>query len=425
MKRHSRILGAFLSAVLLAACGGNTDPSSSTPLSVAPLLPSQPALGRYQRALPLSTLTVLYSFAGPPKDGAEPYFESLIDVGGALYGTTLDGGDANVGTVFKITTSGKETVLHNFGKGSDGADPWAGLTDVKGKLYGTTALGGTSNYGTVFSITPSGKETVLYRFKGGTDGYGPFAGLMNVNGTLYGATWAGGGTHCFSGEGCGTVYAVTTSGKETVLHRFAGGKEGYAPETGLTKVGGALYGTTEYGGRSGCTQGCGTVFKITTSGAFSQVYSFGASSGDGEYPQAALLDVSGTLYGTTVYGGSSDSGHCGTNGCGIVFAVTTSGAETVIHRFAGYPKDGSGPDGALIRVGKTLYGTTVQGGANGYGTVFDIAKSGAETVLQSFGGPTGAPSGPYAGLTNVSGMLYGMTAGGGAQGDGTVFSISP
>ena len=159
---------------------------------------------------------------------------------------------------------GKETVVHSFGYGTDGADPVASLIDVNGTFYGTTAYGGVSNCdvygkcGTVFSITPSGNESVLHRFGGAQDGGAPVAPLIEVNGTLYGTTAYGGAYSC-SGGGCGTIFSVTPSGAEQVLHSFRGGTDGISPDAGLIEVDGTLYGTTFAGG----AQDVGTVFEIT------------------------------------------------------------------------------------------------------------------------------------------------------------------
>jgi len=155
-------------------------------------------------------------------------------------------------------------VLHSFGKGKDGANPSAGLIDVGGTLYGTTSLGGarscnhTDACGTVFSITPSGTEKMLHHFAGGTDGSDPAAPLIDVNGVLYGTTEYG-GVHSCSGGGCGTVFSITPSGKERVLHAFAAKPDGAEPVAGLVEVDGTLYGTTQVGGSSGY----GTVFALT------------------------------------------------------------------------------------------------------------------------------------------------------------------
>jgi uncharacterized repeat protein (TIGR03803 family) len=317
--------------------------------------------------------------------------------------------------------------LYSFkGFFGDGAEPDAGLLDVNGTLYGTTVSGGAScsgggnpRCGTVFSITSSGKETELHRFGGGSkDGKLPMAGLINVNGTLYGTT-SNGGADCEKAGGCGTVFSITTSGTETVLYSF-NSKYGYNPQAGLVNVNGTLYGTTVSGGSSNN----GTVFAIKKSGTQRVLHSFGGS-GDGEEPLAGLLNVNGMLYGTTFQGGA--------NGQGIVFSITTSGKETVLHSFGPFGSTGDGyrPEAGLISVKGALYGTTVQGGEHGVGTVFTITPSGAESVLHSFAGGKRDGDYPDAGLLNVNDTLYGTTFRGGAHcwgssesGCGTIFSIT-
>jgi uncharacterized repeat protein (TIGR03803 family) len=301
----------------------------------------------------------------------------LTVANGALYGTTYFGGGPGCGygcgTVFKITTSGTESVIYSFkGYPEDGAVPYAGLIAAKGTLYGTTFFGGDyscgsgslpSGCGTVYEITKSGSESVLYSFKGGTDGLWPQARLLNVKGMLYGTTLQGGGT-----SNSGTVFAVTTSGTETVLHRFKRAKDGAYPAAGLTNVYGALYGTTLDGGQSNL----GTVFTITTSGAESVLHSFKGGT-DGSIPAAGLLNVNGVLYGTTGDGGSA---RCSSNGCGTVFKITTSGLESVLYAFKGR-KGGDLPQSSLTNVSGRLYGTTVGGGGmgctGGCGTVYGIS----------------------------------------------------
>jgi len=318
----------------------------------------------------------VYAFQGYPNDGGNPY-ASLIDEGGALYSTTHSGGANGAGTVFKITTKGAEKVLHSFGSASDGAGPFAGLINVAGVLYGTTSTGGTGSCkdgpfvgcGTVFKITKAGAETVLYSFKGGpSDGFYPYAGLIDVEGTLYGTTLLGGTGACESG--CGTVFQITKKGVETVLYSFKLDGDGAQPIGGLIDVGGTLYGTTQYGGAASCPYGCGTVFKITTAGDETVLYSFKGGT-DGALPQAGLINVGGTLYGTTEFGGNGNCNTEGIIGCGTVFKITTAGVETVMHTFKG-GSDGFYPHAGLIDVGGTLYGTTNEGGATGNGTVFKV-----------------------------------------------------
>ncbi|HYL26277.1 MAG TPA: choice-of-anchor tandem repeat GloVer-containing protein, partial [Candidatus Nitrosotalea sp.] len=190
----------------------------------------------------------------------------LVNVKGALYGTTVQGGKYGLGAVFRISASGAETVVYSFSGGPDGSYPHARLIDANGTLYGTTYYGGSgcggAGCGTVYSVTTDGHETVLYTFRGGSDGSYPVAGLVFLNGTLYGTTAWGGNSNC-KGYGCGTVYSVSASGVEQVLHRFSGGRDGAAPEADLVAVNGTLYGTTSGAGRRrGHSVGPGTAFAL-------------------------------------------------------------------------------------------------------------------------------------------------------------------
>jgi uncharacterized repeat protein (TIGR03803 family) len=395
--RHA--LGIGLAVALLAGCGGAQSTNS---------VPSQLANGYTSRPRTATSYKSLYGFKGRP-DGREPYFGGLIAVSGKLYGTTSVGGASADGTVFEVSKSG-EKVLYSFKGVPDGEDPYAGLIAVNGKLYGTTTYGGAfaSGYGTVFEVSTSGVEKVLYSFKGVPDGEVPDAGLIAVNGKLYGTTVGGGAI----ASGYGTIFEVSTSGVEKVLHSFTGTPDGADPYAGLIAVNGNLYGTTRYGGASGN----GAVFEVSKSGVEKVLYSF-TGTPDAEGPYAGLIAVSGKLYGTTPLGGAS--------GNGAVFEVSTSGAEKVLYSFTGTP-DGASPVAGLVAVNGKLYGTTTYGGAiaSGYGTIFEVSSSGVEKVLYSFAGtPDGAD--PYAGLIAVKGKLYGTTYEGGANNDGTVFRISP
>jgi uncharacterized repeat protein (TIGR03803 family) len=376
------------------------------------------------------SLSVLHSFAGP--DGAIPYSTLIMDKAGNLYGTTSGG------TVFKLDASGNVTVLHRFtGSPGDGASPFAGLImDKAGNLYGTTAAGGagTCNLlgppgcGTVFKLDTSSNETVLHSFAGyPTDGANPIGALiMDKAGNLYGTTpFGGAGTCNVVAPGCGTVFKLDTSGNETVLHSFTGG-DGANPYYGalIMDTAGNLYGTTLSGGASGG----GTVFKLDASGNETVLHSFPGYPGDGESLWGGLImDATGNLYGVTVGGGASSNCF---GGCGTVFRLDTSGNETVLHSFTG--GDGAFPEAALIMdKGGNLYGTTYFGGTGtcsgfsvpGCGTVFRLDTSGSEWVLHSFRGPEGAN--PGAGLLmDQAGYLYGATEAGGAFGLGTVFKLA-
>jgi uncharacterized repeat protein (TIGR03803 family) len=350
---------------------------------------------------------------------------------GTFYGTTDEGGvygcssvGIGCGTVYSITPSGRETVLHTFTGGKDGSEPDARMIVRNGTLYGTTTDGvgvyHGGGCGTVFSITPSGHETVLHEFTCSPDGSNPIARLLNVNGTFYGTTYHGGS------HDNGTVFSIAPGGKEKVVYSFGARRiDGAEPAAGLIDVKGTLYGTTAFGGASSTYYGSsGTVFTISPSGKEKVLHNFGIGK-DGIEPFAGLIDVKGTLYGTTSEGGSGSCRDGYVLGCGTVFSITPGGKEKVLFSFSG--PDGNGPDATLLDVNGTLYGTTQNGGAYGYGTVFSITRSGYETVLYSFkGGQDGED--PQSGLSYVNGTFYGTTpfggAGGGAYSNGTVYSVT-
>ena len=327
------------------------------------------------------TESVLYSFSGTP-DGAIPGAAPVFDSSGNLFSTTPSGGASGYGTVFMLTPSGSESIVYSFTGGSDGSSPYGGLISNGSVFYGTTSTGGAYGYGTVFKLTPSGEIAILYSFHGGADGGTPLCTLvMDALGNLYGTTQAG-------GSGYGTVFEVTPSGTETVLHSFfPNGTDGYTPYGGLVFDNGNLYGTTSAGG----TSGHGTVFEVTTSGTETVIYSF-AGGTDGAAPVASLIvAANNVLYGTTTAGGSSNDG--------VVFSVTTSGTETVLHTFTGSSSDGAYGWGSLIFDSEgNLFGTTSQGGAFNGGTVFEVTTSGVESVLHSFKSYAGDGYSPNAGL---------------------------
>jgi uncharacterized repeat protein (TIGR03803 family) len=298
------------------------------------------------------TETVLFNFSRGT-DGSRPFGTLVRDAAGNLYGTTYEGGGTGCasfgcGTVFKLDPSGHETVLYRFTGGADGRNPYAGLVrDPVGNLYGTTYYGGSSNNcyqgcGTVFKLDTTGAETVLHSFTGSPDGNFPRGGLVrDAAGNLYGTTAWGGAF------GKGTVFKLDATGKETVLHSFTG-PDGQYPVAGLIRdAAGNLYGTTKNGGSSNdCRGGCGTVFKVDTTGAETVLHSF-TTGRDGRYPEAGLVaDAAGNLYGTAFSGRNSD--YCA-GGCGTVFKVDTTGAATVLHNFTGSPGDGLYPYAGLVR----------------------------------------------------------------------------
>jgi uncharacterized repeat protein (TIGR03803 family) len=372
------------------------------------------------------TETVLYSFQNNGADGNVPT-SNLIDVKGMLYGTTEYGGVSDVGTVYSINPStGSETVLYSFrSNGADGNGPTAGLININGTLYGTTFSGGVSGGGTVYSIDPStGTEKVVYSFQNNSaDGVGPHGDLIDLDGTLFGTTIYGGS----AGDGGGTIFSIDLStGAESVLHSFSSEDQGgLNPLAGLTDVDGTLYGTAPLGGQFAD----GVVFSIDPStGAYSVLYSF-RNNGDGNAPESDLIDVGGTLYGTTFAGGGTG---CSREGCGTVFSVNPStGSESVLYAFKNSGGDGTNPIAGPIDVNGKLYGTTEVGGADrsgcngkGCGTVFAIdLKTVTEKVLYSFKNEDGDGILPVAALIKLDGALYSTTAGGGAQNEGTVFKV--
>ena len=379
-------------------------------------------------ALPvLAQESVLYSFN---PDGAGNPGARLLVQKNALFGTT--GGQAGTdGTVFELKKSGNswtESTLVTF-NGSNGAYPAAGLiVDANGNLYGTTSSASTYNGGTVFELTPSGKGwnfQTIWSF-GNTathDGDYPTCDLlMDSTGAIYGTT-AQGGTN-----NDGTVFKLTQSGgvwTDSVLYSFASGNDGRLPENGLVMdSSGALYGTTIEGG----PQGEGVVFELKPNGnnwTESVLHSFGSGM-DGETPGygSLLLTSGGALYGTTTYGGTAD--------WGIAYELTPSGSkwkEKILHNFGTVGGDGDGASGALIKgQSGAMYGTTRLGGVNFDGTVYTLAKvngSWKESVVYDFPNYTGDAGDPVAGVTldKKSGRLYGVSAQGGEDGWGSVYQI--
>jgi len=355
------------------------------------------------------TFTVLYNFRGPQSDGGNPWAGVLQDEAGKLYGTTTSGGTNGYGVIFEVDTAGAETVLHSF-TGLDGAAPFSNLfRDSSGTLYGT-ALGGASGYGVVFQLSATGTMTVLHSFTGDDGCYPQGAVIMDGKGILYG-TASGCGSY-----GGGTVWKLNKRGKLIVLHNFAGGtQDGWSPNyaTLLRDKQGNLYGFTSEGG----TSDAGVVYKLTSSGQLTVLYSFAGGKTDGCTPLGApVKDGKGNLYGTA---------GCDAYDLGVVWKLSNTGAETVLHNFAGKPWDGENPYAGVIRdKAGNLYGTTELGGPSGYGTVWELDTSGTLSVLQSFAGFSGAWV--YSSLLrDASGGLYGTACYGGTIGYGTLWKVTP
>ncbi len=351
--------------------------------------------------------TVLYNFTGGA-DGGLPQSGVIRDSAGNLYGTTSYGGTGS-GVVYRVDSSGNETVLYSFTGGADGASPQAGVVgDSSGNLYGTTVNGGgPSSAGVVFQVkAATHQETVLHAFAGGTDGMSPHSGVIaDAAGNLYGTTYYGGAANA------GVVYQVDATGHETVLYTFTGGADGKYPNAGVIRdSAGNLYGTTVYGGN-----GNGVVYKVDTTGHQTVLHTFMGGS-DGANPYAGvILDSAGNLYGTTSSGGGSFNG--------VVYKLDPTGHETVLHNFLG-GSDGANPQAGVVRDSAgNLYGTTFSGGPAFAGTVYKVHANGLYNVLYSFkGGADGAN--PYAGVFGDSaGNLYGTTYFGGSGNVGVIYKL--
>ncbi|HXM23772.1 MAG TPA: choice-of-anchor tandem repeat GloVer-containing protein [Terriglobales bacterium] len=382
------------------------------------------------------TEKVLYSFAGG-SDGASPYDTGLLvrDSSGNFYGTTYQGGSCGAGTVFELSSGGKETVLHNFCLGGDGGFPFGGvILDSSGNVYGTTEVGGTRNGGTVFELKRKSNgewsESVLHFFSG-PDGKGPFDGLiMDAAGNLYGTASEGGSGAPFGG----VAYEISSSGMYSVIYNFcsvSGCTDGQLPFGGLTMDGkGNLYGTTSEGGASGL----GTVFELSKSGSSwteTVLHNFAGGSSDGAYPLYGSPTLSArevgrktetVIFGVTTHGGASNEGTAFE-----IIKSTMGWTFAVLHNF-GTRSGGASPYGTLVNVKSKLFGTTGFRGSSCCGTVFELTqrkKTWIETVLYNFTG-RGDGGYPYSGVVaDSSGNLYGVAYTGGSSTSGVVFKVKP
>jgi len=358
--------------------------------------------------------TNLYSFTGA-NDGGLPYAGLVQGSDGYFYGTTDYGGTNNLGTVFKISANGALTSLYSFTGGADGAYPLVGLVQGSdGYFYGTTAGHGPFFYPcAVFKISTNGALTPLYTFSPPWDEI-PSGLVQGSDGNFYGTTY-GGGTY-----NRGSVFQISTNGALTNLYSFST----FSSPGGLVQGSdGSFYGTTRSGGNTNLSDGYGfgMVFKVTTNGTLTSLYSF-TGTNDGANPQAALVQGSdGNFYGTTQQGG--------TNRVGTVFEINTNGVLASLYSFTG-TNDGANPQATLVQGSDgSFYGTTAYGGTNNYGTVFKINTNGALITLYSFTGGNDGGTPYYAGLVQGSdGSFYGTTLYGGVRsgvsGVGTVFRLT-
>lgn len=309
---------------------------------------------------PAGTFTPLYAFTGGA-DGGYPYAGLMQGTDGNFYGTTSQGGAAGAGTVFQLTPAGTLTVLYAFTGGADGGYPYAGLVQgIDGNFYGTTSQGGVAGGGTVYQLTPAGDLAVVYAFSGADDGASPYAGVIQgTDGNFYGTTYQGGAF------GVGTVFQLTPTGAITVLYPFTGGADGAYPYAGvIIGVDGSLYGTTS----QGAANGGGSVFQLLPDGTLTTLHAFAGGATDGAYPVGTVMQASdGNIYGTTFFGGSADSG--------TVFQVTSTGAFTLLYAFTG-AEDGAYPYAGVVQASDgNIYGVSAFGGAFGGGTAFRLSTA--------------------------------------------------
>jgi len=434
--------------VFVDAAGNVYGTTSSIPPVDFPGLPSGGTAFKLTPGAGGSWTESVFDFSGT--DGYSARGGLIADSNGNLYGTTTYGGAYGLGSVFEVTLNSNgtrtEKVLYSFAGAPDGGYPFGKLVfDLAGNLYGTTEIGGNTTIcngqdgaylgcGTVYRLSPTGtgswSEQVLYAFTGAIgDGLSPIAGLaIDGDGNLYGTAGLG-------AYGYGAVFEVSPNGSgwtESVIHSFnaPNSNDGMYPEAPMIlDAAGNLYGTTYEGG--GVTNGSGTVFELSpsSSGWTEKIlHAFGAAGNDGSGPVAAVVfDKFGNLYGTTVWGGLTDS-----EGSGAVFRLMPNSngkwSETILYSFGATSTDGQKPECDLvIDTSGNLYGTTWVGGSNYDGTVFELSPSSSgwtETILHSFVGTDG--SGPEAGVVkDSSGKLYGATSVGGAANSGAVFMVTP
>jgi uncharacterized repeat protein (TIGR03803 family) len=379
---------------------------------------------------PIYPIDPIGPIVGPWWGNNTPYFTTSVFTwtDGNQYGVTVFGGnnDTSAGTVFEETPDGNETTLYSFdgdGNGNypNGSNPFALVPGNNGEFYGATSNGGLNNYGTIFELSPDGSNfTSLVSFDNTTMGATPNDFTLASDGNFYGTTLTGGT------GGDGTLFQMMPDGTLTTLFSFAGDELGGNP-SGVGQVGdGNLYGTTTAGGANGA----GTVFTLAPGGALATLADFpaqaGFADGTGSLPYSAtstLTGLDGNTYGVTMFGGNFD------DSAGSVFVETPDGTVTTLYSFDSdgdwnYP-NGSNPYVLLQTPDGNLYGATSGGGADGYGTIFEVAPDGsAFTTLVNFDS-TDNGSYPNTLILASDGNFYGTTSNGGPSDSGTVFEMTP
>jgi uncharacterized repeat protein (TIGR03803 family) len=367
------------------------------------------------------TFTTLVSFNGT--NGANPVGNLLQGKNGNFYGSAPNGGPNSNGTIFEISADGVFfTNFYNFSGGTNGAAPVGALvSDAAGNFYGTTYSGGVSNWGTIFQISSNGAYTRL-GLLGGTNGANPDVALaQGADGSFYGGTKYGGPypNTTSGGTGYGAIFQIATNGTLSTPVLF-NSTNGANPAALVRGKDGNFYGTTAWGGNiSPFTLGFGTIFRLSPDGTFTNLYKF-TGGNDGGFPYANLVQGSdGNFYGTTFNGG--------TNGWGSVYRITPAGQFKPLYSFTGL-SDGAFPYSGLVQGSDgNFYGTAYSRGTYGVGTIFQMTTNGNLTPLISFSGTNGLSPGinPQGALVQgTDGNFYGTTYSGGAYNDGTVFRLS-
>lgn len=362
--------------------------------------------------------TVLHGFTGGANDGSAP-ISRLTQVGKVFYGVSGTGGANGEGTVFSISATGMQfKVIYSFKASNGSPSASAGLTSLDGTLYGVTNSGGTTKNGTVFKVTPAGAFKTIYSFQGGSsDGAGPTGGLTAIGKKLYGTTASGGAASGGACTNCGTVFSIFPGGTEKVIYFFGSkAKDGNQPSSTMVALGNTLYGTTSSGGNGGAV-GNGTIFSVTVRGKETVLYRFKDKADGSCNGSCSLTVVRKTLYGTAQHGGKS--------GVGSIFSLTSGGAFKTLYSASKSGNAGGEPVAPLTVVAGVLYGTMSQGpiGANN-GTAFSFTTSGTLTVLYRFAGGNDA-SVPASSLTLAGTTLYGTSQkGGGSKNAGAIYAIS-